>query len=160
MIDTAKNILVPTDFSELSNVAAVYAAKLAVALKATLHIQHVVADPLSGGWATDVGQLPVVLERIANEAREKLDKTLSRILSAQERAALGNVESSVGTGSPADEIMQYADNHNIDLIVMGTHGQGGVEKMWLGSVTEKVLRKVHCPVLAVRRPSGYSPQGW
>ena len=43
-----------------------------------------------------------------------------------------------------------AKQHDIDLIVMGTHGRGGVEKMWLGSVTDKVLRKAHCPVLAMR----------
>ena len=150
MIDTAKHILVPTDFSKLSDAAAAYAAKLAIALQASLHIQHVVVDPLASGWAVDVAQLPGLLERTAAEARERLDTKLKTVLTDEERAALSVVESSVGTGQPADEIVEYADTHGIDLIVMGTHGRGGVEKMWLGSVTEKVLRKAHCPVLALR----------
>ncbi len=150
MINTAQHILVPTDFSELSDAAAAYAAKLAIVLQASLHVQHVVVDPLAGGWAVDTAQLPGLLERTAAEAREKLDRKLKTILTDEERAALNVVASSVGIGQPADEIVEYADNHSIDLIVMGTHGRGGVERMWLGSVTEKVLRKAHCPVLALR----------
>ncbi len=150
MINTAKHILVPTDFSKLSDAAAAYAAKLAIALRASLHIQHVVVDPLAGGWAADVAQLPGLLERTAAEAREKLDTKLKTILTDEERGALNVVEPAVGTGQAADEIVEYADTHGLDLIVMGTHGRGGVEKMWLGSVTEKVLRKAHCPVLALR----------
>ncbi len=56
-----------------------------------------------------------------------------------------------GSVSPADQIVDYAEKNDVDLIVMGTHGRGGLEKMWLGSVTEKVLRKAHCPVLVVRQ---------
>ena len=149
MIDTAKHILVPTDFSELSNAAAAYAAKLAIALKASLHIQHVLVDPISGEWAVDAARLPHVLDETAEKAREKLDAKLKKVLTVDERAAL-TVETAVGTGHPPDEILEYADSHGIDLIVMGTHGRGGVERMWLGSVTEKVLRKAHCPVLALR----------
>jgi nucleotide-binding universal stress UspA family protein len=85
---------------------------------------------------------------MAREAREKLDTKLQTVLTDEERAVL-TVETAVGMGRPADEIIEYADNHGIDLIVMGTHGRGGVEKMWLGSVTEKVLRKARCPVLVL-----------
>ncbi len=57
----------------------------------------------------------------------------------------------VGFGPPADQITEYASKNAIDLIVMGTHGRSGLEKMWLGSVTEKVLRHAGCPVLVVRQ---------
>jgi nucleotide-binding universal stress UspA family protein len=146
MIDLPKRILVPTDFSELSQTAARYGAKLALGLHAALHLLYVVVDPLPGGWAADTGQLPGLLDRMAEQAREKLDL----LLGADEKAAL-QVKASVGTGQPADEIVDYAKTNGIELIVMGTHGRGGIEKMWLGSVTEKVLRKVHCPVLVLRQ---------
>ena len=55
-------------------------------------------------------------------------------------------------GLPAEEIVQYADEHAIDLIVMGTHGREGVMRVVLGSVAESVVRRAPCPVLTVRRP--------
>ena len=145
MISTPKNILAPTDFSEVSNTAVVYAAKLASAMNASLHLNHVMSDPVSGSWAVESAGMGHTLEQSAREGREKLAK----LLTAEERGTL-DVESYVGFGSPADQIVDYAEKHSIDLIVMGTHGRAGVEKMWLGSITEKVLRKAHCPVLVVR----------
>jgi nucleotide-binding universal stress UspA family protein len=121
MANAVTHILAPTDFGDVSN---------------------------AGGWAVETTQLPALLERMAREAREKLDTKLQTVLTDEERAVL-TVETAVGMGRPADEIIEYADNHGIDLIVMGTHGRGGVEKMWLGSVTEKVLRKARCPVLVL-----------
>ena len=102
---------------------------------------------MAGGWGVDSGDMAFTLERMEQESRESLDK----LLTAEERATL-HLESHVGFGSPADQIVDYAEKQGIDLIVMGTHGRGGLEKMWLGSVTEKVLRKAHCPVLVVRHP--------
>jgi nucleotide-binding universal stress UspA family protein len=148
MANAVTHILAPTDFGDVSNAAASYAARLAIALGVPLTIQHVVLDPLAGGWAVETTQLPALLERMTREAREKLDTKLQTVLTDEERAVL-TVETAVGMGRPADEIIEYADNHGIDLIVMGTHGRGGVEKMWLGSVTEKVLRKARCPVLVL-----------
>ncbi len=140
-----KNILAPTDFSEISTAAVEYAAKLAATMHASLHLQHTMADPVAGGWAVESGRMAFTLDELAQQGSEKLDK----LLTADERATL-KLESHVGFGSPADQIVDYAEEHAIDLIVMGTHGRGGLEKMWLGSVTEKVLRKAHCPVLVVR----------
>src|SRR5207302_3469836 len=56
------------------------------------------------------------------------------------------------TGSPFVEIVRYAKEQNIDLIVLGTHGRGPIAHMLLGSVAEKVVRKAPCPVLTVRHP--------
>ena len=56
------------------------------------------------------------------------------------------------TGSPFLEIIQYAKENNVDLIVMGTHGHSGLVHVLLGSVTERVVRKAPCPVLTIRHP--------
>ncbi len=144
-MNAPNNILAPTDFSEISNASVDYAAKLAAAMNASLHLQHTVPDPVAGSWAVESGGMVFTLKQLEQQGSEKLDK----LLTAEERATL-KLESHVGFGSPVDQIVDYAEKHAIDLIVMGTHGRGGLEKMWLGSVTEKVLRKAQCPVLVVR----------
>ena len=54
--------------------------------------------------------------------------------------------------TPCQEILRYAADENVDLIVMGTHGRGGVSHMLLGSIAERVVRRAPCPVLTVRSP--------
>ncbi len=56
------------------------------------------------------------------------------------------------SGAPADEILEYASQRDIDLIVMGTHGREGIARALLGSVAETVVRKASCPVLTVHSP--------
>ncbi len=134
-----KNVLAPADFSNVSNSAVAYAGKLAVATGARLHLHHAVPDALDG---TQVGH---ALDDAETRIKAKLDK----LLDEDERAKL-SLTSYVGLGPPADQITEYAAKNGIDLIVMGTHGRSGFEKMWLGSVTEKVLRQAGCPVLVVK----------
>ena len=62
----------------------------------------------------------------------------------------GKVIRSTRTGPPFVEIIRYAKEHDVDLLIMGTHGRGGLAHMLLGSVAEKVVRKSPCPVLTVR----------
>ena len=62
-------------------------------------------------------------------------------------------ECSVHDGVAAELILDFAEAQAVNLIVMGTHGLRGIDHLTLGSVTEKVLRKAHCPVLAVRKPA-------
>lgn len=145
MADVPKNILAPTDFSDVSNSAAGYAAKLAVATGARLHLHHIVPDVMDGRSAVETPHLGHALDDAEKEGNAKLKE----LLSEHEKAAL-SLTSYVGFGPPADEITEYAGKNDIDLIVMGTHGRSGLEKMWLGSVTEKVLRHATCPVLVVR----------
>ena len=56
-------------------------------------------------------------------------------------------------GTPAGSIVEYAGGNDIDLIVMGTHGRGGMSHLFMGSVAERVVRMAHCPVLTVRHPA-------
>lgn len=142
-----RQILVPTDFSEAANAAKAYATVLADAFGATLHVLHVIPDPLAMGWGVDAAYLPQLLERTERHVREQLESTLT----PDEREKF-HVQSAVDTGAPVDCIVRYADKHDIDLIVMGTQGRGTVERMWVGSVTQGVLRRASCPVVSVQQP--------
>lgn len=144
-----QNILAPTDFSDAANAAKTYAVVLAEAFGATLHVLHVVPDPLAGGWSVDAAYLPQMLERTEDRAHGQLET----LLTPDERARL-RVQLVVETGAPVDAILAYAEQHGIDLIVMGTQGKGTVERMWVGSVTQGVLRRAVCPVVSVQQPRG------
>ena len=144
-----RSILVPTDFSEAANAAKAYATVLADSFGATLHILHVIPDPLAMGWGVDAAYLPQLLERTERTVREQLEGTLR----PEERAKF-RVQLAVETGTPVDRIIEYAQKHRIDLIVMGTQGRGTVERMWIGSVTQGVLRRASCPVVSVQQPKG------
>ena len=144
---TLKTILVPTDFSEPSTAALNYAKQLADALNASIHVLHVAEDPLRQPWTLETyGISPLdVLADITAQAQKDLEKTLPE----SERKKY-NAELVTTVGSPFSEIVNYARKHNVDLIVMGTHGRGGFAHVVLGSVTERVVRFAPCPVLTVR----------
>jgi len=147
MMRQPRQILVPTDFSEAANAARTYATMLADAFGATLHVLNVIPDPLAMGWGADAAYLPQLLERTEQNVREQLESTLT----PEERKKF-HVQSAVDIGVPVDCIVEYADKHGIDLIVMGTHGRGTVERLWVGSVTQGVLRRASCPVVVVQQP--------
>ena len=142
-------ILVPTDFSENSDVALKYAMALADLTGASLHVLHVLQNPLGAGWAAEVYVPPPAefFERIEQDAREHLNGLLIDEQKGKYRAELVCLN-----GSPFLEIIQFAKQQTIDLIVIGTHGRGAVSHMLMGSVAERVVRKAPCPVLTVRHP--------
>ncbi len=142
-----KTILVPTDFSEASETAFQYAKTVAEAFGASLHLVHVMEDLLAHAWTAEVyvASMPQLREEIEKEAQERLGS----MLSVEERLRFKAVMSLVA-GNPFIEIIRYAKTHNVDLIVLGTHGRGPIAHMLLGSVAEKVVRKSPCPVLTVR----------
>jgi nucleotide-binding universal stress UspA family protein len=144
---TPRNILVPTDFSDESNAAKVYATMFADTFGAALHVLHVIPDPLAMGWAVDAASLPHLLDRTERSVRERLEQ----LLSPDERQKFSAVVA-VETGSPVAKILEYADRHGVDLIVMGTHGRGALERLWVGSVTQGVLQRATCPVVSVQQP--------
>ena len=149
-----KRILVPTDFSETAAVALKYAKALAEAFSsASLHVLHVLEDPLPG-WKPPGHVAPVLKIRVNMEedARVQIDKLLSEVERQRFHAQLVTV-----WGSPFVEIIRYAKAHDIDLIVMGTHGRGPIVHMLMGSVAEKVVRKAPCPVLTARLPEHELP---
>lgn len=143
-----KRILVPTDFSEPSDDALAYALGLADAFGASLHVLHVLEDLAAHAWTTEVyvAALPGVHEEMERQARERLDQ----LLTAEQRAKY-RAQVALRLGSPFVEIVRYAREEQIDLVVLGTHGRGAIAHMLLGSVAERVVRKAPCPVLTVRQ---------
>jgi nucleotide-binding universal stress UspA family protein len=147
---TLKQILVPTDFSEPSDKAVRYAKALAEAFGGvTLHFLHVVDNAFVHGWTSEgyVGALPEFRERLERQARETLDK-----LAAASELPRSAVRLATRVGHPVVEILRYAKEEAIDLVVLGTHGRSGLGHLLMGSVAERVVRTASCPVLTVHHP--------
>ena len=142
-----KTVLVPTDFSDASESALRYGRAMAEAFGASLHVVHVMEDLLAHAWAAEVyvSSMPQLRDEIEKESRQRL----LALLGDDERQRL-RAETALLAGNPFIEIIRYAKAHDVDLIVMGTHGRGPIAHMLLGSVAEKVVRKSPCPVLTVR----------
>ena len=140
-------ILVPSDFSECSDAALRYGLELARRFDARLHLLHVVQDPLTQPWAAEGFSAPLfeAVEKWQREAK-------ARLAAAIPLSDVGRVTVSATVAWPYAEILRYAAENDVDLIVMGTHGRSGVSHMLLGSIAEKVVRHAPCPVLTVRHP--------
>lgn len=136
-------VLVPTDGSEAAADAANHAYSLGERYDATVHVLAVVEKSES---TTIVGQGDEKLETLHDEGTDSTRRIVEEALS-RDIEATGAVE----MGDPARTILTYATEHDIDLIVMSTHGRSGVGRFLMGSVTERVLRDGDIPVLAVQR---------
>lgn len=145
-----ERILCPVDFSEFSIGAYRYASSLAQQYGARLFVQHVV-ELWRYPYASFVATADVYsqfCQRLLTEGEEEL----RNFLKSHEQNGI-YPECVIRVGMAADCILSLADEQTTSLIVMGTHGRRGFDRLMLGSVTEKVLRNAHCPVLAVRTPS-------
>ncbi len=143
-----ENILVPLDLSEIAKHALTYAQELASACGARIHLLHVVETrgmELTGA----VGALPTYGGLATDRFEEEAEKELAR---ARDAIKGVEVESAVRIGSPQDEVVAYARNRDIDVIVMATHGRSGLSHALIGSVAEKVVQMAPCPVLTVKHP--------
>lgn len=144
-------ILFPTDFSDAGRPAATYACEMARQFNAALHCMHVVDD--SYQYWSAMGPEPVIVGPPPQELIEAARQRLHRF-SAEMLCNLPNPPAEfVSLGSPFVEIIGYAKEHAINLIVMGTHGRGAIVHALLGGTTEKVIRKAPCAVLTVRSNS-------
>jgi nucleotide-binding universal stress UspA family protein len=146
---TLKTVLVATDFSEPSEVAVRYGRALADAFDATLHVMHVVPDSMALPWATMADGLAMadVQKQWEREAQERLEQ-----LVPESDRITTHVTFLTRAGDPVRQIVGYAAEQGVDLIVLGTHGRGPVAHMLMGSVAERVVRGAPCPVLTVRHP--------
>ncbi len=142
-----KKILLPTDFSEGSKNALPYAMELAKQYNASLYLIHVIYD-LSQASGLHVPH--VNLDQLYLEIEATAKKELERF-GLEELRGL-NVHREIIRGVPYEEIIKFAEKNQIDLIVIGTHGRKGLEKVFFGSTAEQVVRRAPCAVLTVRLP--------
>jgi universal stress protein A len=138
-----KKILVTTDFSDTSHVAFSLARQLAEKFEAEITLLYVLEVLLPPPVVEPGGLSGVVLDQQqADHASSQIEVT---------GALLGkDVETAIVTGTPHVKIVQFAEDSDIDLIVMATHGRGFFSHALLGSTAERVVRRAPCPVLTVR----------
>lgn len=140
---SVKRILVPVDFSKYARESVQYAKEWAALYGASLDVLHVVVEDVHpifyiGGVKSIYDVEPNIEEKVL----DKLDSFVSDVPGPDTE-----IQTHVAVGSAPSKIAEFVDNHPVDLISMSTHGRSGIERFLLGSVTEKVIRHVKCPIL-------------
>lgn len=143
-----QNILCPVDFSEFSLRAFTYATGIARHFRSRLFLQHTVHLP-SSVYPGNVE--PTAASETLQAGRNRAAAEMRR-LAAVARLELPELLMLVNEGDIRDHIFQSIEEHKIDLVVMGTHGRKGFNRLGLGSVTERIVHQAICPVLVVCRP--------
>ena len=141
-----KKILCAIDFAENSKELISYAKTLQEAFKCEIHVIYV-APTLSQyvGFQISPSSIENFVGEIINGAEETMEKFIKENFS-EESKVMGKVL----TGYAAEEIITYGKENEIDLIVMGTHGRKGIDRILFGSVAEKVVKSSYIPVLTIR----------
>lgn len=143
-----KKILFPTDFSDGSDNALPYAADMAKHYGAKLYLLHVIQDiAKAAGWHVPHVSLDGLYRDIEKNAAKEMDR-----YGLEEFRGFKDIERIVVKGTPYEEILKFARENKADLIVIGTHGRKGLDRVIFGSTAEKVVRDAPCPVLSVRLP--------
>ena len=131
------NILVPTDGSQGANAALEHGLEIASKWDATLHTLYVVDTRLARSGP--------LLETLRDEGRGAV-----RNVEVTGTQAGLTVVTEIVEGNPHEEILDYVSEHGIDMVIMGTHGRTGLDRVVMGSVAERVVRRSPVPVLTVR----------
>ena len=140
-----KKILVPTDASEYSRRALQTALELARSVQAEIVLLHVSYTPQAyWGYTISYG-ITVTQEQLDQNGELALDATLTGIDSEQVV-----IHKRVESGHPVTIILEQIKKENIDLVIMGSHGYGAIAGSVLGSVSQRVLQRVSCPVLIIK----------
>lgn len=139
-------ILVPVDFSDYSREALLYAREWATLYDAEIDVLHVVEEDLHPAfYVGGVSSIYDVEPNLDEKVRGQLSNFVSDVLGSDE-----DVNTHMRTGSAAPAIVEFVDEKEVDLVSLSTHGRTGLERFLLGSVAEKVVRHVGCPVLTVK----------
>lgn len=142
-------ILTAIDFSENAECAFDYALTLATQFNAELILIHVINEPvdLRGFYVPHIS-----FEQLEREIEESAAKMMNAFCSSK-LANFSNYRTEIVTGIPCDEITAAAAKNDASLIVLGTHGRTGLDRILFGSTAERVVRSAGCPVLTVRLPA-------
>ncbi|WP_436343390.1 universal stress protein [Natronorubrum sp. FCH18a] len=131
-----EDVLIPTDGSDGTRQSITHGLTIAKQFDATIHALSIVPEGPLGTLQNDA-------------AAPAAHRAVERVEAEAERADVG-IETAVEQGVPHEEILAYADEHDIDMIVMGTQGRTGLDRVLVGSVTERVVRMADVPVVTVR----------
>ncbi len=134
-------IVVPIDFNQHTEQLAEYAIGIAQKLGASLRFVHVLEPPHRIG----IYEYPS-LGPFTNEVEEHAEEKMKRFIKKM-RERFPNSDGKIRRGIIVDSIIDYVDEENGDLIIIGTHGRKGLERLWLGSVAERVIKNAPCPTL-------------
>lgn len=145
-------ILFPTDFSDTANKALERAIALTEDFDAELFVLHIVDDSLISTHVPE--ERRIILKELRNHALEEMRKILPA-----ELLKYFDTMGAVKRGEPGKAITSYAEAHNCDLIIMGSHGRTGLQRVLLGSVADKVVRLAKCPVFIERADAGKLKKG-
>jgi len=165
MLPEYRRILYATDLSESARQALRHAVSLAIGYGASMTIMHVVPDLVDlmsedAGFdiethfdAADWKELnDSATARAQEKARERVRQMAAECATEDARCPVATAEVLIGTGDPAERILEEVHDGKYDLVVMGAHGRGAFADMLLGSVARKVVRLSPVPVLTVRLP--------
>ena len=137
-------VMVPTDFSELSNVAVDYAFSMVKRLGGKMIFLH------SVDWSKY--EMTALSNEVYDFAKKEASKLLDDLVERAKRLGI-EAEGKWVEGPPFVEIIHMAKKMNADLIIMGTHGRTGLSNIVIGSQAERVVRQAPCPVLTVKSPT-------
>jgi nucleotide-binding universal stress UspA family protein len=158
------HILAPTDFSPVANRALAHAFAEAESHNARLTLLHALhhhpdtevyyfkGQPAAPrGFASEFGDVTVASGSTQTTIRrDYIEESLMQLRELVPHSFTGTWETEVAAGAPANAIVRLAQERNVDLIVMSTHGRTGLSHLLLGSVAERVVREAPCPVLIIR----------
>ncbi len=141
-----RRILAPIDFSEHAAQSLAYAREIAATYRAKLGLLHVIEEPtFPAMYGAVMHELYGKIPDVNQQALEALQRLLADADGPDVETGLHVVK-----GHAAAEVLRFAEEHDVDLIVMSSHGLTGLEHLLLGSVAEKVARQAPCPVLLVK----------
>jgi nucleotide-binding universal stress UspA family protein len=140
--------LVPVDFSDASDVAIAHAKELALTYGAQIDLVHVVEEVIyPSTYGVETTGIPTA------DVVDRVEEALAGL--AREEIGYEHITVEAIPGYAPTTILDYADDHDVDLIVIATHGRTGLDRMLLGSVTERIVRRASGPVFVVK-PKGKS----
>lgn len=145
-----KTVVTPVDFSDNAKMIADSAAYIAGKFGAELHLLFVVQnfEDYSGFFVPPVN-LPSLEQELHESAEQKMEEFVASFGETATAAGVSTLRSKVLVGDVAEEILQYAEDSKCSMIIMGTHGYKGLERIMFGSVADKVVKSSCCPVLTI-----------
>ncbi len=150
IIQEITSVVTPVDFSGNSRLIAESAAYMAGKFGAEMHLIYVVQnfEDYSGFFVPQL-TLPNLEDELLGGAEKKMESFCEEITPFCEKSGVARVESKVFVGDVGEKIVEYANEIGASMVIMGTHGYKGLEKIMFGSVADKVVRSASCPVLTI-----------